>query len=424
MSRVDHRCPVLGPPILPDDGDPMFTETYKFLWFEPEETLRLLQREEHGINTTNDLGWTTLMWAVLEGEGPLVDALLKAGANVFIESTKEWQPAGGDIFPARLTALDLCHIAMKRGYYDINSGENHLAILRKLNPLFKVAEAQAMQDYSNVDPNTFAVNHARLPMQGYQSVLHVTEARYRDRDYSATFTRAADPGLRLTIRQQRVVIDYLVAGSEAGLLAEREESDFVSGGYVHPRAPYLRPGLAVSRINGLDIGDYGDVLLVQMLAIGFGLDEATAGLTASRSEVDPADANSATRALTAAMAHLTAQGTAPTRPVTIDFIDLAAPEISGWMEGADALRAMDPSYGGDAELGLAFSAVTAEELGLEPLPGAPPASAKAFFAAGELFLRVPHRCVFRRCPLFCSSWSSKKCSRSSLFSAQELFHSK
>ena len=55
----------------------------------------LLQREEHGINTTNDLGWTTLMWAVLEGEGPLVDALLKAGANVFIESTKEWQPAGG-----------------------------------------------------------------------------------------------------------------------------------------------------------------------------------------------------------------------------------------------------------------------------------------------------------------------------------------
>ena len=82
-------------------------------------------------------GWSTLMWAVLEGEQEVVDCLLESNANVFIASTKMWDIPGHDWgFPRFSNALDILQIAMARSTYN----EFHVPILVKLQPLFKVAE--------------------------------------------------------------------------------------------------------------------------------------------------------------------------------------------------------------------------------------------------------------------------------------------
>jgi hypothetical protein len=265
-----------------DEEDELEPETYKFVWYGPEHAIKKLQQYEHGVDTVNDLGWTTLMWAALEGAADVVEALLSEGANPFVASAVAWQPPGRRFaFPVGITALDLCQIALTDGVADVQEtegGHGHLWILRRLVKLFKVAELQAVRDVSNIDPYTNDYNHSRLPLTAHQSVVHITDSNYRERPYTASFAREGDTGLVFGMRGGRIVVADIMPGSAAAEIAAQDELSYVHGGYCHPRPPYMRKGLELSRINGQDVSQWGDLQMIQLLGAGYGSRDAELAL--------------------------------------------------------------------------------------------------------------------------------------------------
>lgn len=293
------------------------------------------------------------MWAVLEGEVEVVDLLLEQGANVFIASTKPWDPPGHDYgFPRFSNALDILQIAMARAPYD----EFHVPILLKLQPLFKVAEFRAVRDVPRVDPATGQASGHRLALTAGSSVVHVTEPRITEREYAWVAKEAGDNGLRVAVVQTldgpQLKIAEVLPDSAAAAQSAAEEVEFINGGYCHPREPHMHAGLIVEKINGqtvsdiwdhaaqfLECPDFVDVELAQLVVHGYDVDDSLRALrhvSPFHGQMPTDEPGGMTTKTQTCLGYMEEARMFPKGDLRLEFTQPAATMLSGWMESPDA----------------------------------------------------------------------------------------
>ncbi len=129
-------------------------ETYRYVWLDAADVVPTLKRELGDINYANDIGWTVLMWAAVEGELDVVKTLIDAGADVTctshgsFESQHSW--AG---FEMGWNAWDICMEAINRGMFDQSLGgeSQHWDIIDLLDAELRKTGWTPPEQYANTD---------------------------------------------------------------------------------------------------------------------------------------------------------------------------------------------------------------------------------------------------------------------------------